>query len=349
MLKKTRPARPRKVAKKRPSAPELEVDTPWQGMPSDGVHDYEGFVYLIVNKTNGRKYIGRKYFWSKRKVKPKNAKRRKRVTKDGNWRTYKSSSPELLKDIVELGVSNFDFVVLHLCKTRGQTNYLEVKEQFSRSVLEAKLPSGEWEYYNGNVMSRYFKPTESGEKYENKCAAISEALKAGFANGSIVHGLKGKPHPNRGKKLPQTGHSLCKGRIWWNNGTESVFMPAKEPPPDGYVRGVLWKGNSGKTQKENFAAKYYKNQRACKRCGRMLEYEKRNHKFCSPDCQNATQSEFMADRFANGLNPGKKWTYETPKGSFETLDSAGMAFGVTGASISNWIKANKDGFFRVPK
>ena len=41
---------------------------------SEDIDDLYGFVYLITNLTNGRKYIGRKYFWSHRK--PPGKKRR---------------------------------------------------------------------------------------------------------------------------------------------------------------------------------------------------------------------------------------------------------------------------------
>ena len=48
-------------------------DNPWwyngEVFDSDGINGYYGFVYLITNTVNGRKYIGRKYFWSFRKKK----------------------------------------------------------------------------------------------------------------------------------------------------------------------------------------------------------------------------------------------------------------------------------------
>ena len=62
---------------------------------SDAIGNYFGFVYYITNKTTGRKYIGRKYFWSfrtppgkKRKVKQTRGKE-KRNGKDNKSRIRK--------------------------------------------------------------------------------------------------------------------------------------------------------------------------------------------------------------------------------------------------------------------
>ena len=49
----------------------VDYENPWifEGNPflSENIEDNYGFVYLITNLQNGRKYIGRKYFWSFRK------------------------------------------------------------------------------------------------------------------------------------------------------------------------------------------------------------------------------------------------------------------------------------------
>ena len=68
-------------------------ENPWlyEGKPftSDDIGDFFGYVYLITNKTTGKKYIGRKYFVQNRK--PKGGKRR--VTKESDWKKYYGSSP----------------------------------------------------------------------------------------------------------------------------------------------------------------------------------------------------------------------------------------------------------------
>ena len=86
---------------------------------------YFGFVYIIKNLKSGKKYIGRKYFGSTRRVKVKNKKRRKVIRKDSNWAEYTGSSIQLNKDINTLGKLHFQFEILILGKTKGQVNYLE--------------------------------------------------------------------------------------------------------------------------------------------------------------------------------------------------------------------------------
>jgi len=133
-----------------------KVPTNWIGLPDNfNVKEWEGFVYLVRNTLTGQGYIGRKYFWAKTRQKVKGRTRRKRIVKESDWRFYKSSSEELKRDISRLGLGVFEFHVLSLHRTRGETNYCEVKEQFVRDVLYSKLPSGEYEYLNNCILSRY--------------------------------------------------------------------------------------------------------------------------------------------------------------------------------------------------
>ena len=98
--------------------------------------DNYGFVYIITNKIDNRQYIGKKFFWSIRRKQVK--KIRKRITVESDWKTYWSSSDELQSDVQRLGVENFTREIIHLCPNKGTANYLEAKEQFTRSVLENK-------------------------------------------------------------------------------------------------------------------------------------------------------------------------------------------------------------------
>ncbi len=51
--------------------------------------EYIGFVYLITNLTNGKKYIGKKLAKFKVTKKPlKGKKNKRRSTKESDWRTY---------------------------------------------------------------------------------------------------------------------------------------------------------------------------------------------------------------------------------------------------------------------
>ena len=53
----------------------IKYENPWRYnkkvFESTDINEYYGFVYRIINKINGREYIGRKYFWQFRTPKGK--------------------------------------------------------------------------------------------------------------------------------------------------------------------------------------------------------------------------------------------------------------------------------------
>jgi len=111
--------------------------------------DYIGFVYIITNLTNDKKYIGKKLAKFKKTRPPLKGKKRKRKSLvESDWRDYWGSSDKLQADVDELGPENFSREILYFCTTRGQLSYLEAKEQFDREVLLTD------EYYNGIINVR---------------------------------------------------------------------------------------------------------------------------------------------------------------------------------------------------
>jgi len=107
---------------------------------------FYGFVYEIENLSNGKKYIGRKYF-TKAGYKQKKGKIKK-IRKTSDWELYYGSSGSLKEDIEIFGKETFRRTILKLCKTRGECNYWESKFILERdAILNNK-------YYNESIQCR---------------------------------------------------------------------------------------------------------------------------------------------------------------------------------------------------
>lgn len=104
-----------------------------------------GFVYLITELSTGRYYIGKKVLTFKVTKKPLKGKTRKRKgSKESDWRTYTGSSDELNALIEKRGKAAFSFVILRVCRSRAELNYHEAKEQFLRGCLESGQSFNRW-------------------------------------------------------------------------------------------------------------------------------------------------------------------------------------------------------------
>jgi hypothetical protein len=125
----------------------------WRDHPftENDVGDWFGFVYEITNTITGRRYIGRKYFYSTNRVKQKGKKNRKVVRKQSDWQKYYGSSKTLIDDVNKYGKENFKREILSLHEGRGDVNYHELKEQIVRDVLNDDS------YYNDNIFTRFFR------------------------------------------------------------------------------------------------------------------------------------------------------------------------------------------------
>ena len=135
----------------------VDYENPWifKGSPflSQDISDVFGFVYRIANKESGKQYIGRKYFWQKRK--PRGAKRR--VTSESDWKKYYGSCPELKQDIKLYGKESFSREILSLHTTKGRVNYEETRQLFLHDVLTKTLTDGTPAFYNSNILGRYYR------------------------------------------------------------------------------------------------------------------------------------------------------------------------------------------------
>jgi hypothetical protein len=129
----------------------LYQGSPILKLPDDCV----GFVYVITNRSNNKKYIGKKLAkfakTTYKMVLQKNGKKVKKKIRskvDSDWQEYYGSSDALTKDIEKVGKQYFRREILYFCQSKAQCSYLEAKEQFSRGVLESS------NYYNGQISVR---------------------------------------------------------------------------------------------------------------------------------------------------------------------------------------------------
>ena len=136
------------------------------------LEDYQGFVYLLTERSTGMKYIGKKFFW-KPKVLPvtKTRKRRQRTRVQSDWMKYYGSSAEV-KLLIERGEASFKREILRLCRTKGECSYFEAKYQFDHDVLLRD------DYYNAFIGCKIHgkhlpedlrkEPTRKSEPWHNR-------------------------------------------------------------------------------------------------------------------------------------------------------------------------------------
>ena len=136
---------------------DVSYENPWtfdnKPFDSNNIGDYFGFVYLITNKSNSRRYIGRKYFWSFRKPPGK----KRKVKQESDWKKYYGSCPELKEDLKKYGKETFNREIISLHTTKGNCNFEETKQLFLNNVLSEALDDGSPAYYNSNILGRYMR------------------------------------------------------------------------------------------------------------------------------------------------------------------------------------------------
>jgi hypothetical protein len=116
---------------------------------SEMIGDSYGFVYVITNSVDNKRYIGKKLFWSSKTKMVKKKKKRFKVESD--WKEYFGSNKELQEDVVRHGSDNFTRDIVRLCRSKGECSYYEAKMQFDKDVLISD------EYYNSWIMVKVHK------------------------------------------------------------------------------------------------------------------------------------------------------------------------------------------------
>lgn len=111
---------------------------------------YIGFIYVITQLSNNKKYIGKKKLWFKKTsvktVTLKNGNKKKKKIRSlvpSDWQTYYGSSETLKEEISKSGIDDFSREILTFCKTETEMSYNEAKLQFETDCLLKPL-----EYFN---------------------------------------------------------------------------------------------------------------------------------------------------------------------------------------------------------
>ena len=109
-----------------------------------------GFIYMIENISNGKKYIGRKILKFKKTKPPLKGLKRKRVSYvESDWKTYIGSNQELINDAAR--GHQLNRYILRYCYTKKQLSYYELKYQIMNDVLCDE------NFYNSNILGKFFK------------------------------------------------------------------------------------------------------------------------------------------------------------------------------------------------
>jgi hypothetical protein len=121
-----------------------------------------GFVYEVLHKSSGKKYIGRKQLISVTtkalgkkelaEITDKRASKKKKVQKESDWKTYYGSHSEIKQLIKEGKQEEFERKILEFAFAPKHLTYLETKYLFSLGVLE----NGDV-YFNDNILGKFFR------------------------------------------------------------------------------------------------------------------------------------------------------------------------------------------------
>lgn len=111
-----------------------------------------GFIYEVIHNPTGRKYLGKKVLQFNRTLPPlKGQKRKRKVVKESDWKTYYGSHAEIKGLIKEGKQEEFSREILQYVPTKKLLTYFECKYLFINGVLEHS------EYINDNILAKFYR------------------------------------------------------------------------------------------------------------------------------------------------------------------------------------------------
>ena len=129
----------------------------YEGQPIESMEEMPegtfGFVYEVTHNPTGKKYIGKKQLMMNRTLPPlKGQKRKRKVVKEGDWKTYYGSQSEIKSLLKEGSALDFSRIILNFVPSKKLLTYYETKYLFERGVLEK--PD---EYLNDNILGKFYR------------------------------------------------------------------------------------------------------------------------------------------------------------------------------------------------
>lgn len=130
----------------------------WTNFDRSPTEDEIGFVYLIVNETKDRYYIGKKSFWSTVTRPPLKGQTKKRVvTQESDWQKYYGSNKELLADRKAGDVMTRH--IIRICYSKAEVSYHEAKTILRMdALLDERFYNGWLDYTGRSNMLRGLQP-----------------------------------------------------------------------------------------------------------------------------------------------------------------------------------------------
>ena len=120
----------------------------------DFPEDTYGFIYEVYHKPTGQKYIGKKVLQFNRTLPPlKGQKRKRKVVKESDWKTYYGSHPKIKELLNESELQDFERKIIQICKTKKELTYFECKYLFISEALELKNSC----YINDNILGKFYR------------------------------------------------------------------------------------------------------------------------------------------------------------------------------------------------
>lgn len=105
-----------------------------------------GFIYVILNSSTGEYYIGKKQLYSTRTLPPlKGTRRKRKVIKESDWKTYQSSSKKV-KEWISPKKS-----IIVWCYSKKELTYEETRALMCYRTMEDELS------LNENILGKFFK------------------------------------------------------------------------------------------------------------------------------------------------------------------------------------------------